>query len=116
MKHRPAFGVGLLLILVVVGGCDRPLDFGFGQHAATQDAGSANSSATAPATSAAPQGGTVKDYASLVSGLQSAGATVEPGDEIEQPFFSVTGRFIKVNGQDVQVFEYPDAASADAEA
>jgi hypothetical protein len=74
------------------------------------------SSATAPATSAANQGGLVKDYASLVNALKGAGATVEPGDDVEQPFFSVTGRIIKVNGQDVQVFEYPDAASTDAEA
>ncbi len=32
-----------------------------------------------------------------------------------QPFFSVNGRVIVVNGGDVQVFEYADAAAAEAE-
>ena len=36
--------------------------------------------------------------------------------EIEQPFFSVNGLLVKVNGEDVQVFEFADAAAADAEA
>lgn len=61
-------------------------------------------------------GGPVKDYISLVDNLRAAGATVEPAGEISQPFFSITGRVIIVNGGKVQVFEYPSAAAANAEA
>lgn len=60
--------------------------------------------------------GEVTDYASLVAALQAAGTTVEEAGEVEQAFFGPTGQIIQVNGQDVQVFEYPDAESAEAEA
>jgi hypothetical protein len=58
----------------------------------------------------------VTDYASLVDNLDKAGATVEPAGEVTQPFFSVQGRVITVNGGDVQVFEYENAATAETEA
>ncbi len=61
-------------------------------------------------------GGPVTDYISLIDNLRQAGATVEPAGEMTQPFFSVNGRVIVVNGGDVQVFEYADAAAAEAEA
>ena len=61
-------------------------------------------------------GGPVTDYVSLFDNLRAAGATVEPAGDISQPFFSVTGNAITVNGENVQVFEYTDAAVADAEA
>ena len=61
-------------------------------------------------------GGPVLDYVSLLDSLRAGGASVEPAGEIEQPFFSVTGRVIKVNGGDVDVFEYDDSDDADAEA
>ncbi len=61
-------------------------------------------------------GGPVKDYISLVDNLRAAGATVEPAGDVEQPFFSVKGQVIKVNGQDIQVFEYADDIAADTEA
>jgi len=35
--------------------------------------------------------------------------------EVEQPFFSIKGSMIKVHGEDVQVFQYANAAAADAE-
>ncbi len=41
---------------------------------------------------------------------------MEPGDTIEQAFFSVTGQIIKVNGADVQVFEYGSAEAMEADA
>ncbi len=56
------------------------------------------------------------DYASLVDNLRTAGATVEPAGEIIQDFFSVRAQVIKVNGDDVQVFEYSDKTAADTEA
>ncbi|MFQ5945722.1 MAG: hypothetical protein ACE5NC_05650 [Anaerolineae bacterium] len=58
----------------------------------------------------------VTDYASLIEALRARGATVEPSGDISQPFFSVGGQIIAVDGADVQVFEYEDAAAADAEA
>ncbi len=61
-------------------------------------------------------GGPITDYVSLIDNLRQAGATVEPAGELTQPFFSVNGRVIVVNGGDVQVFEYADAAAAEAEA
>ncbi len=61
-------------------------------------------------------GGPVTDYVSLIDNLRQAGATVEPAGEVTQPFFTVTGNIITVNGGDVQVFEYADAAAAEAEA
>jgi len=60
-------------------------------------------------------GGPVSDYVSLIDSLQAAGATVDPAGDVTQPFFSVKGQVIKVNGEDVQVFEYSDEAAAEAE-
>lgn len=56
------------------------------------------------------------DYAGLVAALRAAGARVEPGGKIVQPFLSVKGRMIKVNGEEVQVFQYRDAAQTDSQA
>ncbi len=62
-------------------------------------------------------GGPTSDYVSLIDNLRAAGATVEPaGEVVNHSFFSVTGNIITVNGGDVQVFEYADAATADTEA
>lgn len=56
------------------------------------------------------------DLPGLIKALQQAGATVEKGDEVHQPFFSVEGRILQVNREDVQVFSYRDEASARREA
>jgi hypothetical protein len=64
-----------------------------------------------------PVGGVVvEDHTSLVAALQAAGAVVEIGDPIIQTFFDPEGRVIKVNGQDVQVFEYESNEAMEAEA
>lgn len=68
----------------------------------------------APAT--IPQPIPVDDYESLVNALQAAGVTVEPGETLEQPFFSVPGQVIQVNDQDVQVYVYETAEALEAEA
>jgi len=60
--------------------------------------------------------GPVQDYDSFADNLRAAGATVEPAGEIIQDFFSVRGQAIKVNGEDVQVFEYSDQSTTEAEA
>ena len=56
------------------------------------------------------------DYVSLIDNLRVNNATVIPEGEIEQPFFSVTGFSIQVNGSSVQVFEYYSAEDAKADA
>lgn len=70
------------------------------------------SSATA-VPSAAPS---VEDQASLVAGLQSAGAAVEVGDSVIQDFFTPEGRIITANGQDLQVFEYETVEAMESDA
>ncbi len=52
----------------------------------------------------------------LVDNLRATGANIQPAGDITQPFFSVKGLVITVNGSNVQVFEYADANAADAEA
>ncbi len=64
---------------------------------------------TAPAADVAPDD-------SVAAKLREAGATVEAADGISQPFFSAPGQILRVNSQEVQVFTYEDAASAEAEA
>ncbi len=93
MKKNWLLAVGLVLVLAIVGlaGCV----------------------SKEPPVS---HGGPVTDYVSLIDNLRQAGATVEPAGELTQPFFSVNSRVIVVNGGDVQVFEYADAAAAEAEA
>jgi hypothetical protein len=58
----------------------------------------------------------VTDYASLIDKLRAAGVSVEPAGEVEQPFLSITGKMIKLYGEDVQVFQYANTAAADGEA
>jgi len=55
-------------------------------------------------------------YASLIDDLRNEGATVESNGLVNQPFFSVQGRIITVNGSDVQVFQYPNKDTADSDA
>lgn len=70
----------------------------------------------APEPDALAPAGPVEDYAGLVASLQAQGATVEPVGDLTQPFFSVDGRVLRVNGHDVQVFDYPNAGAAASEA
>ena len=72
-----------------------------------------------PANQAQPrksQGGPVTDYASLIDGLRAGGASVKPEGEVDQPFLSVSGTMIKLHGEDVQVFQYSNAAAVEAQA
>jgi hypothetical protein len=69
---------------------------------------------TSEVTPVASPGNEIGGYEELVDKLRAAGATVEPGDSVEQPFFIVTGQAIKVNGAEVQVFEFPDEAARKA--
>jgi hypothetical protein len=59
---------------------------------------------------------TVQDQDSLLIVLQAAGATVETGDSITQEFFTPEGHAVKVNGAELQVFEYENAEAMEKEA
>jgi hypothetical protein len=58
----------------------------------------------------------VEDTASLIAKLQASGATVEAGEPITQAFFTPEGSIIRVNREDVQVFEYESAEAMENEA
>ncbi len=72
-------------------------------------------SGCAPVPTVAP-GSDMGSLSVLVDALRAAGATVEPVREIRQPFLSVPGKVISVNGIEIQVFEYEDEATMKAEA
>ena len=74
----------------------------------------ANASTSTP-TGTTPEPITVEDKASLIAALQASGATVETGESIIQDFFSPEGSIIKVNGADIQVFEYESEEAMESE-
>lgn len=57
-------------------------------------------------------GGPVTDYVSFIDMLRSMGKDVKPAGEITQEFFSVSGNAVAVNGEQIQVFEYPSSNEA----
>lgn len=71
---------------------------------------------SSPTPSPTSKSATVQDRASLLNILQAAGAKVETGDSITQEFFSPEGQTVKVNGADLQVFEYENSEAMEKEA
>lgn len=65
-------------------------------------------------TPAGSHEGAVDDYDGLLTALREHGVAVEPAGEIRQPFFPVVGRALKLDGQDVQVFEFEDPEAVEA--
>lgn len=61
-------------------------------------------------------GGPVRDHVSLVDTLRAQGLTVEPTGPVSQPFFPIPGQTLKVNGQDIQVFEFENPSSTKSQA
>lgn len=100
MTHKIVSLIVVLMLVLLIAGC-----------AAQAQAAEAPDTADAP-TQSSP----MEDQASLVENLRAAGANVELGDPVEQAFFTVTGQIIKVNGADVQVFEYESAQAMEADA
>ena len=58
----------------------------------------------------------VTDLASLLDSLRTAGTGGEVMGEVDQPFLTVKGTMIKVRGEDVQVYQYPNAKAVDSQA
>src|SRR4030043_1511941 len=67
-----------------------------------------------PSPSSTSPRGEIGGYGELVDALRDAGATVEPVQEVAQPFFAVPGQIIDLNGTQVQVFQQPEAAARNA--
>jgi hypothetical protein len=63
-----------------------------------------------------PDGDAAMDYNQLLQGLRQSGLPAEPAGQLSQPFISVPARLIAIGGEQVQVFEYPDERSAQADA
>ena len=97
MKY-PILSVLLLVFTLMVSGCGK----------------GATATPLLPTASTEPLA--VEDKASLIAALQASGATVETGEPVSQAFFSPEGSIIKVNGADVQVFEYESAEAMENEA
>ncbi len=108
IKRRLYFGITILLVLLV--GCS-------GTQSQKPPVPSPSPLAPADYTPVESQIEPVTDYDSLIDNLRNTEATVNPVGDITQPFFSVKGLVINVNGEDVQVFEYAtaDAAASEAE-
>lgn len=58
---------------------------------------------------------TAMDYASFVTHLEETGFQVEETGVVSQPFTSAEGKTLTVNGDEMQVFEYSDQSSAEAQ-
>lgn len=56
------------------------------------------------------------DIDAFVRALRARGLTVGSAGEVSQPFFTPEGRAFTVAGENVQVFRYPSARAAEAEA
>jgi hypothetical protein len=57
----------------------------------------------------------IGSYDDLLNKLKSSKLEVEKAGNISQVFFSVEGRIIKIDNEDIQVFEYPDKSKADSD-
>lgn len=118
MFKRSLSGLLLAAVAVLAGACSAP--------AATQpstDAATAVVTATSTpeptsqvtATPAA-EGGDPMDYAAFVSAIKADGWPVEETGATSGSIFSGNGHIIKINGVEVQVFEYADTAALDQQA
>ena len=57
-----------------------------------------------------------KNLNDLINRLRAGGRKVVRGGKVSQPFFSVGGRIIAVDGEQVQVFQYASANATEREA
>ena len=55
----------------------------------------------------------VMTHDQLLAALQSVGIDAVPAGDITQPFFEPVGKIIKVNDQEIQVFEFSTAGDAE---
>jgi len=69
------------------------------------------------ANSTVAKGKSPNEYARLIAKLRAQRASVKSTKEkVRQPFFSVSGRIMKVNNEPIQVFEYSNASTTQSQA
>jgi hypothetical protein len=73
-----------------------------------------NTPASPEETPAIPATGDLYTYDRLVNDLAARGLEPTPAGTVRQPFFDVSARVLTVNGQDIQVFEFPDEQARQA--
>ncbi len=78
--------------------------------------GCAKAATSVPLSTQPAQPLAVEDTASFLSALQASDSTAEIADSVTQVFFSPEGSIVKVNGQDIQVFEYENKEAMENEA
>lgn len=108
MKHQTLLA-GFLVLAVTTGGC----------ASATPTPVSASPTGEPTATlppGTASHGNPIGGHVELVDALRATGATVEPSESVTQAFFTPEGNIIKVDGADVQVFEYESVEAMENEA
>lgn len=101
-KKKRALFVCLLLLLLLTPSLET-----FGQRRGTK--------ARRRQVSAQPSG-SQKTLKSLINELKAAGMRIGRAGGVSQPFFSVKGHVITINGEQVQVFEYAKVEKAEMEA
>lgn len=103
--------LSLLVLLVALVACG---------PAPTGQTGTSTQPTPSPSTNPSPspiagrQPGQVTDMNSLIEALRASGITVEEAGTVSQPFFDVEGTQLRVQGADVQVFEFSDDEAAQA--
>ena len=97
----------LLILIVILSAC-----------APAPVASPTKSPAAAPTTLSptTSSGSLIGGYTELLGALRATGVAVEPAGNVSQPFFPVEGHLVKVNGEDVQVFEFADNATMEQHA
>lgn len=78
-------------------------------------AASCSSASTPDQNGSGEKNGPGADVYDLFAEIESSGATVENAEALSQPFLSVEGQIVKINGVEIQVFEFTDAVAALAE-
>ncbi len=66
---------------------------------------------TEPPVQEKPTGEDIKSIDRLIEDFEKKGLKVEITQSIEQPFFTVQGILLSLNGENIQVFQYPDEES-----
>jgi hypothetical protein len=104
MKYRIPV-VTFLIVAAAISGCS--------SAASAQDPVSPT---LTPPPGTASHGNPIGGHVEFVDTLRAAGANVEPTGPVTQPFFTPEGHILKVNGADVQVFEYENEEAMESEA
>ena len=108
-----------LLAMLFVAGCGEPKIIAEVSHGEEAGGEHAEGEAVEGEDAHATEGETTEGETaapSLAESLTAAGVEVEEGETVAESLFEVEGHLLHVNGQDVQVYEFADAAAAEEQA